>query len=134
MNLELIADDLGVQIRTGVLPHNWWGAYDFRTHTITLLKGLGPIQYKSTLCHELGHAHYRHRNSTTNNEWQANVWAARKLIDHEQFMEAALGADRLAGVAAILEVMPVDVETYMRALPARELRRLQKHLSMAKAI
>ena len=132
MNLELIADDLGVQIRTGALPHNWWGAYDYRTHTITLLKGLGPIQYKSTLCHELGHAHYRHRTSNTNTEWQANVWAARKLIDHDQFVEAALGADRLAGVAAILEVMPTDVETYVRALSGKDRRHLHKLLTAAK--
>lgn len=132
MHLDLIAADLGVGIREGILPGGWWGAYSHQSHSITLLPGLPPIQYRSTLAHELGHAHYRHRGSTPKYEWQASVWAARQLIDHDHFIEAVLGADRVAGVASILEVMPTDVDTYVRALPGKERRHLHKLLNAAK--
>ncbi|MCQ1951578.1 ImmA/IrrE family metallo-endopeptidase [Arthrobacter sp. zg-Y859] len=134
MHLDLIAADLGVGIREGILPGGWWGAYSHQHHSITLLPGLPPIQYRSTLAHELGHAHYRHRGSIPKYEWQASVWAARQLIDHDRFMAAVLEADRVAGVASILEVMPTDVDTYVRALSGKDRRHLQKQLSMAKAI
>lgn len=132
MHLDLIAADLGVSVREGILPNGWWGAYSHQHHSITLLPGLAPIQYRSTLAHELGHAHYRHRGSTTSTEWQASVWAARQLIDYDRFIEAALGADRVAGVASILEVMPSDVDTYVRALSGRDRRHLHKLLTAAK--
>ena len=120
MKLDIIAADLGVSLREGSLPHGWWGAYDHRTHTITLLPNLGPIQYRSTLAHELGHAHYRHSGSTPRTERQASQWAARQLISQEAFMDAAYGADTTSGVAAILEVMPGDVETYIETLDVWE--------------
>lgn len=132
MHLDLIAADLGVGIREGILPSGWWGAYSHQHHSITLLPGLPPIQYRSTLAHELGHAFYRHRGIDPRYEWQASVWAARQLIDHDRFIEATLGADRVAGVASILEVMPSDVDTYVRALSSRDRRHLDKLLTAAK--
>lgn len=133
MNLELIAQDLGVRITRGALPAGWWGSYNHRTLTITLHRSLGPVQYKSTLAHELGHAHHRHETSTPGNEWQASVWAARTLIQHDQFLEAAYAADRVAGVANILEVMPADVETYMHIMSNRDKRRLLQSLNNLKS-
>jgi len=132
MNLDLIAQDLGVQITTGVLPQGCWGAYRHRTHTITLLKNLGPIQYRCTLAHELGHAHYRHTGSTARTERQASQWAARQLITQDAFMEAAYGADTTSGVAAILEVMPSDVETYIETLDVWEVLEVMDILQSVK--
>lgn len=132
MNLDLIAQDLGVRITRGALPHGWWGSYNHGTLTITLHRGLGPVQYKSTLAHELGHARYRHQESTTHTEWQASVWAARRLITPDAFHDAVYWADTVTGVASILEVMPADVETYVTAMTSRERRHLQKALAKAK--
>ena len=133
MSLEMLASTMGVQLRRDLdLPPGWWGAYDRDTHTVTLHAKLGPIQYRSTLAHELGHARYRHQESTTHTEWQASVWAARRLITPEAFHDAVYWADTVTGVASILEVMPVDVETYVTAMSSRERRHLQKALAKAK--
>ena len=133
MNLELIAADLGVSIREAPLPNGWWGAYDHRTHTVTLLPKLAPVQYRHTLAHELGHAYYRHAGSTPSNEWQASVWAARKLIEPKAFLEAAFGADTTHGVAAILEVMPADVETYLEAMDEKAFEELMEVITSVKS-
>lgn len=133
MKLDKIAADLGVSLREGPLPPGWWGAYDHRTHTITLLPKLPPIQYRHTLAHELGHAYYRHPVSTPRNEWEASAWAAKQLITFESLMEAALGADTVTGIAAILEVMPADVETYAQCMSEYEAQKVMETLRSVKS-
>jgi hypothetical protein len=133
MKLDEIAADLGVSVLRGPLPAGWWGAYDWRTHTITLLPGLGPIQYKHVYAHELGHAFYRHEGSSPRMEWEASVWASRQLIDTPAFLEAAFGADTHIGIAAILEVMPADVETYLGSMDDRIFEQLMEVMSTIKS-
>lgn len=132
MNLELIAADLGVSIREASLPNGWWGAYDHRTHTVTLLPKLAPVQYRHTLAHELGHAYYRHQGTTTQGERQASLWAAQTLITPEAFLEAAFGADTVTGVASILEVMPADVEMYVESMEEAEVLQVMEVLRSVK--
>ena len=133
MSLELLASTMGVRLRRDLhLPPGRWGPYDHDAHTVTLHPSRGPTQYRSTPAHELGHARYRHQGSTTHTEWQASVWAARRLITTDALMDAVYWADTATGVAAILEVMPTDVETYVTAMSHRERRHLQKALAKAK--
>lgn len=130
MKLDIIAADLGVSLREGSLPPGWWGAYDHRIHTITLLPNLPPIQYRHAFAHELGHAFYRHRVTNRRTEWEASAWAAKQLITFDALLEASLGADTPIGVAAILEVMPVDVEIYTQCMSDYEVQKIMETTSV----
>lgn len=133
MKLDKIASDLGVSVRQGPVPVGWWGAYDWRDHSITLVPGLAPIQYKHVFAHELGHAFYRHVGTSHSMEQQASIWAAHQLIDTPAFLEAAFGADTHIGIAAILEVMPADVETYLGSMDDRIFEQLMEVMSTIKS-
>ncbi|WP_150460369.1 ImmA/IrrE family metallo-endopeptidase [Nesterenkonia ebinurensis] len=65
------------------LPQGRWGEYRHHHRRIRLLSCLAPVQYRSTLAHELGHAVYGHRRSTARTELEADAWAARYLIRPE---------------------------------------------------
>ena len=130
MHLDLLAADMGVSICEAYLPHGWWGAYSHRTRTITLRPDLAPIQYRSTLAHELGHAWHGHRESTPRTEWQASIWSAKLLIRHQDYMEAVLAADHPQGVACLLEVLPRDVEMYTAGLGPAELLEMREAMAV----
>lgn len=117
---------MGVRVRTAVTPHGWWGAYDHRRRLITLRPGLGPIQLKCTLMHELGHAHYGHTGVTGKQETLANRWAAYRLIDFDELLSAASMEQSGPGVAAALEVMPDVLETYLKLLTRPQLEVLRE--------
>lgn len=74
---------------------------------------VGAVQYRSTLAHELGHAHYGHWWSSRKHEDQADEWAARLLISPAEWSLAiALHPDCPQSVAAELGVLPRLVEVY----------------------
>lgn len=116
---------MGVRVRTAVTPNGWWGAYDHRRRLITLRPGLGPIQSKCTLMHELGHAHYGHTGVTGKQETLANRWAAYRLIEFNDLLSTALVEQSGPGVAAALEVMPDVLETYLKLLTRAQLNELR---------
>ena len=124
MHLEQIIGDLGVTVRTGPVPHGWWGSYCHTRHEIVLRPRLGALQRRSTLAHELGHAFHRHAGSTPFNERQASIWAARALITDEAFIDACRTADTAQGMAHILGVLPRDVTTFIDALTPAEIDRI----------
>lgn len=111
---------LSVTVREGTLPEGWWGAYDHRKREIILLPGLGKVQLRSVLAHELGHAHFRHRGSTRGGEAQAEIWAAKRLIEPGSFSEAAKAGNWAGMVASELGVMPSDVVRFLQTLPDEE--------------
>ncbi|WP_150460539.1 ImmA/IrrE family metallo-endopeptidase [Nesterenkonia ebinurensis] len=77
-HLEGIALDLGVRIEHyDHLPHGRWGEYRHRRREVRLLRHMAPVQYRSTLAHELGHAAYGHRRSTARTELEADAWASQ---------------------------------------------------------
>lgn len=71
-----------------------------------------PIQYRSTLAHELGHAALGHTACTPRWEAQATEWAARRLINDDEFVEAARLHEGSVAIAHQLDVLPRDVEAY----------------------
>lgn len=118
-----VAERLGVSITEDRLPHGWWGLYMVEHHLIFLSPELGPVQRKSTLAHECGHAYYRHDGTNKKQECQANRWAAKRLINETDFIDALRITDEYRGLAQILGVMPTDVETYVSTM-----RKIEKML------
>lgn len=110
---------LGVTVRQGTLPAGWWGAYDAANHRITLRPRLAPVQCRSTLAHELGHATYRHAgHGIESQEREAEEWAAAHLITEPQrFTDAADQGNLLGFMAMWLRVLPRDLTTYAQARP-----------------
>lgn len=107
---------LGVHVRIGWVPDGAWGTYDAELHVITLKAGLAPLQMICTLMHELGHAAYRHVGTNTRQEREANEWAAVRLIDKKEFIDAALVEDCAVGIANRLGVLPEVVLHYVNTL------------------
>jgi hypothetical protein len=120
----------GVTVREGTLPDGWWGAYDHRRHEIILLPGLGRVQLRSVLAHELGHAYYRHQGSTPAKEAQAEIWAAQRLITSNSFAEAAKGGNWAGLIASELGVLPSDAVRFLQTLPDDEWLAMRDMLTM----
>lgn len=111
-----MVERLGVAVTEDPLPYGWWGLYMVEHHLIILSPDLGPVQRKSTLAHECGHAYYRHDGTTQKQETQASRWAAKRLISESDFIDALRITDECRGLAQILGVMPTDVETYFASM------------------
>lgn len=123
-NLDEVAAELGVTVRSAAVPGTRWGIYDHRYRLITLRPDLGPIQYRCTLAHELGHAHYGHVSSRPKQERQANLWASRQLLTLEMVAACTTEATEAIEVAHRLEVLPWVVQSFIETLSERELRLL----------
>ncbi|WP_417372965.1 ImmA/IrrE family metallo-endopeptidase [Glutamicibacter protophormiae] len=119
-NLNEIAQEFGVHVRSAPTPGNLWGIYDKRHKLITIKPGLGRAQYRSTLAHELGHAHYGHSGHHRKTERLADKWAAKKLLTVESVLDAARYSNDTGALAAHLEVMPWVLETFVDTLNARQ--------------
>jgi hypothetical protein len=128
MGYELKAEEMGVRIVSGYPPRGWWGSYDPDRHRITIRPDLGYVQHRSTMWHELGHAHYRHIGCTPRQERQARMWAARHLIYPAAFVEAARITDDLISIAHRLNVMPDDVRHFEQSLTLEELLILRQQI------
>lgn len=110
---EWLAGELGCTIVEAWLPDGRWGEYDADTHTIYLRPDLGPMQRRSTLVHECGHAYYGHRGTRERQERQARQFAARVLVKPCAFLKSSQAYEDPRIIAADLGVMPYDVEEYM---------------------
>lgn len=96
------------------------GAYLHQHQVILLSDALAPIQRRSTLMHELGHAFYGHTSSTARSEREASEWAACELIDAALFDQLTQAYESPVAVAYELGVLPRDVVNYERV---RRMRR-----------
>ena len=121
-----------MRVRTAPTPAAHWGVYDHQHRLVTLTPGLGPVQYRSTLAHELGHAHYGHTGHLPKNENHADQWAARALLSFEMLYEAARLPAGIPELAAELDVLPWVVKSFVNTLGLEEtealLERAQGHL------
>lgn len=98
------------------LPAGWLGAYDHARGRILLAPGLTPVEQRSVLAHELGHALRMHVGSSDADERAAERFAARLLIDPDALRAACAWArddDELADELGVT----VDVVRAYRALP-----------------
>lgn len=116
-DFAVIAEILGV-----TLTHHTngpTGYYDHRTKTISTRRGLTAAMYRSTLAHELGHAHHQDAPSTPgkytrSQERRADRFAVQILFTEEHFKEAFAwcGSD-VAALAEELECSQHHVLLYM---------------------
>lgn len=120
MDLMGKATELGVKVIVGELPEGWWGSWNHRTRTITLLEGLGAAQKRSVLAHELAHAALHHTCSTPDTERDARELAARWLINPARAAAKMKAVNWLGLIANELGVMPSDVAAYYRSLTDEE--------------
>lgn len=124
-NPRVLAQQMGVRVRTAVTPHGWWGVYDHPRRLITLRPGLGPIQLECTLMHELGHAHYGHVGVTGKQELLANRWAAHRLVNFDLLLESARIEQSTVAVAASIGVLPSVLNVYLQTLSKSQLQDLR---------
>ena len=87
-DLHALADELGVTL----IKHNGGGKgyYIHEQRVITTRRGLSIAEYRSTLAHELAHAHYQDAHSTPKIEARADRWAANYLLDEHDVRDALL--------------------------------------------
>lgn len=124
-SLEQIAGSLGVRVRTAPTPGSLWGIYDHRHSLITMKPDLASAQYRSTLAHELGHAHFGHVGYSAKAERQADKWAAQQLLTIEQLAQAAgESSTELPALAAELDVLPWVIRAFVSTLSERETQHL----------
>lgn len=133
MDFERYITETGVTVTVGKLPIGWWGAYDYYEHKIILRPRLGATQRRSTLAHELGHAWFQHKGTTPKQEREASMWAARRLIDGEAFIDAVRLTEHRTGIAQILAVMPADVDAYMSTLSPSEILQIRHQTAQEQA-
>jgi len=130
MNLDELALEVGVRVRTAPVPPGFWGFYDHAYKLITIKPGLGRIQYNYALAHELGHAHFGHHGHHPKHERIADKWAARRLIRFDSLLEHSRASMDQLTVAANLGVLPDVLETYVeQCLTARQAITLLNHLA-----
>jgi len=115
--------ELGVEVEDTPMSH-LYGAYIHQHGLILLNDRLAPIQRRSTLMHELGHAFYGHTESTARTEREASEWAARQLIPCCEFDRLSKLYDNPVAVASELGVLPRDVENYVGWLQRLELLKM----------
>jgi Zn-dependent peptidase ImmA (M78 family) len=120
MDLMGKAEELGVTVIVGELPEGWWGSWNHRTRTITLLEGLAADRNRSVLAHELGHAVHNHKTSTPETEAEARAWAARALINPARMAAKMKAMNWLGVMAKELGVMPSDVAAFYRSMTDEE--------------
>lgn len=125
MNPKVLAQQMGVRVRTAPTPIGWWGVYDHARQLITMRPGSGESQYNCTLMHELGHAHYGHTSIGGKQELLANRWAANRLLSFEAVLDAAGTERHTQDVAASLGVLPSVLQTYMLTLTRSQLTELR---------
>ncbi|WP_288833746.1 ImmA/IrrE family metallo-endopeptidase [uncultured Corynebacterium sp.] len=116
-DLHRLADELGVAL----IKHDGGGKgyYIHELRLITTRRGLSIAEYRSTLAHELAHAHYQDAFSTPKIEARADRWAANYLLDEHDVRDALIWHNHHRSPAAYdLEVtehlLDVWLENYER--------------------
>jgi Zn-dependent peptidase ImmA (M78 family) len=86
---ELIraAASMGIRLHASHLQEGTLGLYSPDEARIYFDIQLTPSERRTTIAHELGHAHYGHTCSTPAHERKAEIFAARLLIDPAQYAQ-----------------------------------------------
>lgn len=130
MRVERWVNRLGVQVVTGEIGA-LMGAYMVEMNVILLNERLAPLQRRSTLAHELGHAFFKHPGTAPHWERQASEWAARILISRRDFLEVSRVHREEVAMANELGVLPRDVKHYMNWVARNPLLTLSVDLHKA---
>lgn len=107
-DLHCIAEDMGLRIvRFDKGPPAF---YRHSERTIYTRRGQSVASYRSSLAHELGHAHYQDEHTrdpkrTSFQEHRADLYACHLLIDPDEWEQAAIWHDHhLGAIADELEI------------------------------
>ncbi|WP_413316879.1 ImmA/IrrE family metallo-endopeptidase [Agrococcus sp. 1P02AA] len=111
-DLLRLCRQLGVRVDSAPLPAGWLGAYDHARRRILLTVGLTPVEERSVLAHELGHAVFMHAGASDAAERAAERFAARLLIDPLQLASVCAWARDDQEIAEALDVTPDVVRAY----------------------
>lgn len=87
-NLFDEAEKLDTRIFTADLGGNLLGYYSHKSRLIIIQKSLPSYQFRSILAHEIGHAYFGHTDTSHRSEYQADFWAAKKLITLNDYVWA----------------------------------------------
>ncbi|MCH1884189.1 ImmA/IrrE family metallo-endopeptidase [Agrococcus sp. ARC_14] len=122
---ELVAlcSQLRVDVRSAPLPSGWLGAYDHTAARILLLPGLTPVEQRSVLAHELGHALRMDTGDSAAAERAAERFAALLLIDPAALKAAVAWARDETELAEELGVTVDIVRSYLALRPRPALLR-----------
>lgn len=119
MDLDIVAANLDVALarHSGGEKGRWYPG----SRTISLRRGLGPVAYRCTLAHELGHAAHHHLAGDSLPDWvvqrqerEANEWAAQLLISEDDYARAEAVCPHPGAIARDLEVTVHLVEVWQR--------------------
>ncbi|OFR00322.1 ImmA/IrrE family metallo-endopeptidase [Alloscardovia sp. HMSC034E08] len=121
LDLERIAEQHNITIRTQPLPAPLCGYYQADTQTIVLHDKLNDLQYKCTLAHELIHAEHHDKPTAAmyhaRNEQRTRTLTALLLIRLEDYMTAErIYTGDIARIAAMLEFTIQVARDYVTAL------------------
>ncbi|WP_144795740.1 ImmA/IrrE family metallo-endopeptidase [Microbacterium paludicola] len=123
--LELVrfAASLGIELHASHLPEDVLGYYSPDESRIYFDLQLTPNERRTTIAHELGHAHYGHRCDTSRNELQADKYAATLLINPAEYADLEtinpdrhFLADELAVTVELLEFYERHCLTRLRGV------------------
>lgn len=117
LDLRIMAEDMGI-----LLQHHDGGPKGLYLHDhriITTRRGLSIAQYRSTLAHELAHAHYGDTMTTPRIEARADRWAADLLLDEQEVREALIWHNHHRAPAAYdLEISKHLLDVWLSQRPA----------------
>lgn len=109
------AAKLGVSAHVAYLPRDRRGVYDDINARVIYAIDLTPIEQVSVFAHELGHAYYRHTcTADPDAERQADIYAARLLIDPEIYADLERLSSDVEWIAEELGVIPELVDVWQR--------------------
>lgn len=117
--LVVLCDQLGVDVRIAPLPCDWLGAYDHASARILLAPGLTPVEQRSVLAHELGHAVRMDSGESAPAERAAERFAALLLVDPRAVRAAGNWARDEDELAEELGVTVDVMRTYLAHRPLR---------------
>jgi Zn-dependent peptidase ImmA (M78 family) len=107
------ADRLGIPVVYGRLRTDN-GMWIPAERAIVLRRGMRRLLERSTLAHELGHAVLGHLDDRPRHERQADIYAARHLIDPNHLADIARSHPDPGHWCTELDVTPHILETYLR--------------------
>lgn len=109
------ATSLGVSVHVAHIEGAKRGFYDSDRKIVVYDFALTPVEQRSVLAHELGHAFYDHRcYGNARFEADADYYAACLLIDPERYMAAAAIDPAPDAIAEALDVEPKMVHAFER--------------------
>lgn len=113
-----IAAQMEVRVVEGELPGRRRGMYSHSRRLIVIREGMSFPRARSSLGHELGHAHYGHEPVTniiahTRQERLADEWAAKALINPVEYeLTEAMYGPHIGVIANQLDVTPKMIRVW----------------------